>query len=60
MDPESMSDFELLLEAFRVQTIEIERLRKLNELFDRKAKLLEKLLELERKERQNNEENGFV
>lgn len=55
MDPESMSDFELLLKAFRVQTIEIERLRKLNELFDRKAKLLEKLLELERKERQNND-----
>lgn len=55
MDPESMSDFELLLEAFRVQAIEIERLRKLNELFDRKAKLLEDLLELERKERQNND-----
>lgn len=50
MDPESMSDFELLLEAFRVQAIEIERLRKLNELFDRKAKLLEDLLELERGE----------
>ena len=57
MDLESMSDFELLLEAYRVQTLEIERLRKLNELFDRKAKLLEDLLELERKERQNNEEN---
>lgn len=55
MDPESMSDFELLLEAFRVQVIEIERLRKLNELFDRKAKLLEDLLELEREERQNND-----
>lgn len=57
MDLESMSDFELLLEAYRVQTLEIERLRKLNELFDRKAKLLEELLELERKERQSNEEN---
>lgn len=57
MDIESMSDFELLLEAFRVQAIEIERLRKLNELFDRKVKLLEELLELERKEKQSNEEN---
>lgn len=55
MDYENMSDFEILLRGFRAQVEEIDRLKELNALFERKIKLLEELLRLERERRLENE-----
>ena len=55
MDYENMSDFEILLRGFRAQVEEIDRLKELNALFERKLKLLEELLRLERERRLENE-----
>lgn len=52
---ERMSDLDLLKELCSLQEKKIERLSKLNKLLERKNAILNELLVLERKERQEND-----